>query len=152
LDLTSSVAIFFCVEVIPSFGIDVSLTDRLGFRVGAFLRACLTPCRGLLLPLRVVPAALVASVIYAPMGLRVDGGGYFAWYMLVLALFSSVTALTTYCTGLLCPSIGAAALLSAVVTLWNFVFGCSCSPGRSPVCGLSREGDVWTWPALLGVA
>jgi hypothetical protein len=79
------------------------------------------------------PTALVASVIYAPMGLRVDGGGYFAWYMLVLALFSSVTALTTYCTGLLCPSLGSAALLSAVVTLWNFVFGgLLVQPGTIP--------------------
>jgi ABC-type multidrug transport system ATPase subunit len=75
------------------------------------------------IPLRVVPTALLGAIIYAPMGLRVDHGSYFLWYMIILTAFSSICAMLTYVTGLICPSLGSAALLSAVITLWNFVFG-----------------------------
>lgn len=74
-------------------------------------------------PLRIVPAILVSSIIYFPMGLRTDFGTYFMWFMFIVTLFTLVMTLLIVCIGVVSNSFGAAALLSAVLILWNFVFG-----------------------------
>ena len=74
-------------------------------------------------PLRIIPAVLVSSIIYFPMGLRTDFGTYFIWFLFIVSLFTLVMTLLIVCVGVLSSSFGAAALLSAVLILWNFVFG-----------------------------
>ncbi|ORC89274.1 ABC transporter [Trypanosoma theileri] len=76
-----------------------------------------------IVPLRIVPAMVLASLIYFPMGLRVDDGVHFFWFIVVVILFSVCITLVVLCIGILTGSFGAAALLSSVVILWNFVFG-----------------------------
>ncbi|KEG12839.1 ABC transporter [Trypanosoma grayi] len=76
-----------------------------------------------IVPLRIVPALVLASLIYFPMGLRVDDGMHFFWFVVVVVLFSVCITLVVLCIGIVTRSFGAAALLSSVVILWNFVFG-----------------------------
>ncbi|ESL06835.1 hypothetical protein TRSC58_05484 [Trypanosoma rangeli SC58] len=76
-----------------------------------------------IIPLRVVPAMVLASLIYFPMGLRVDDGVHFFWFVVVVVLFSICITLIILCIGIVTGSFGSAALLSSVVILWNFVFG-----------------------------
>ncbi|RNF06840.1 ATP-binding cassette protein subfamily G, member 5 [Trypanosoma conorhini] len=76
-----------------------------------------------ILPLRIVPAMVLASLIYFPMGLRADDGVHFFWFVVVVVLFSICVTLLVLCIGIVTGSFGAAALLSSVVILWNFVFG-----------------------------
>jgi len=70
------------------------------------------------------------------MGLRTDGGSYFAWFALVNGLFAIQTSAMTMCAAALTSTFGAAALLSAIIILWNFVF-----------CGLLIQAG--TLPALF---
>ncbi|KAF8275590.1 putative ABC transporter [Trypanosoma cruzi] len=76
-----------------------------------------------ILPLRIVPAMVLASLIYFPMGLRVDDGVHFFWFVVIVVLFSICITLIVLCIGIITGSFGAAALLSSVFILWNFVFG-----------------------------
>ncbi|RNF09696.1 ATP-binding cassette protein subfamily G, member 5 [Trypanosoma rangeli] len=76
-----------------------------------------------IIPLRVVPAMVLASLIYFPMGLRVDNGVHFFWFVVIVVLFSICITLVVLCIGIVTGSFGSAALLSSVVILWNFVFG-----------------------------
>lgn len=90
------------------------------------------------IPLRVIPIGLLGAVIYFPMGLRTDNGFYFLWFLGILTLFSVCMTLLTLAIGVIMGSFGAAALVSSVVILWNFVFG-----------GLLVQAD--TIPPLLAV-
>ncbi|EKF26982.1 ABC transporter, putative [Trypanosoma cruzi marinkellei] len=76
-----------------------------------------------ILPLRIIPAMVLASLIYFPMGLRVDDGVHFFWFVVIVVLFSTCITLIVLCIGIITGSFGAAALLSSVFILWNFVFG-----------------------------
>lgn len=76
-----------------------------------------------IIPLRIIPATVLASVIYFPMGFRVDAGVHFFYFILVIVLFSICITMMIMCIGILSGSFGAAALLSSVFILWNFVFG-----------------------------
>lgn len=76
-----------------------------------------------IIPLRVIPAMVLSSVIYFPMGFRVDAGIHFFWFILVVVLFSICITTMILCIGIVSGSFGAAALLSSVFILWNFVFG-----------------------------
>ncbi|KAG5478633.1 hypothetical protein LSCM1_06036 [Leishmania martiniquensis] len=76
-----------------------------------------------IVPLRVIPAIVLASVIYFPMGFRVDVGLHFFYFILVIVLFSICITMMILCIGIVTGSFGAAALLSSVFILWNFVFG-----------------------------
>lgn len=75
------------------------------------------------LPLRVVSVGVLGAVIYFPMGLRTDDGIHFVWFISMLCLFSVCMTLMTFSVGIVLGSFGPAALTSAVVILWNFVFG-----------------------------
>lgn len=57
------------------------------------------------------------------MGFRVDTGIHFFWFVLVIVLFSVSMTLMIMCIGVVSGTFGAAALLSSVFILWNFVFG-----------------------------
>ncbi|KAG5504354.1 hypothetical protein JKF63_04803 [Porcisia hertigi] len=76
-----------------------------------------------IIPLRVIPAMVLASVIYFPMGFRVDDGLHFFYFILIIVLFSIAITMMILCIGIASGSFGAAALLSSVFILWNFVFG-----------------------------
>ncbi|KAG5501193.1 hypothetical protein JIQ42_06191 [Leishmania sp. Namibia] len=76
-----------------------------------------------IIPLRVIPAMVLASVIYFPMGFRVDTGLHFFYFILIIVLFSICITMMILCIGIVSGSFGAAALLSSVFILWNFVFG-----------------------------
>ncbi|KPA84085.1 putative ATP-binding cassette protein subfamily G member 5 [Leptomonas pyrrhocoris] len=76
-----------------------------------------------IIPLRIVPAMVLASVIYFPMGFRVDAGIHFFYFILIIVLFSICITMMILCIGIVSGSFGAAALLSSVFILWNFVFG-----------------------------
>ncbi|KAK7195846.1 ATP-binding cassette protein subfamily G, member 5 [Novymonas esmeraldas] len=76
-----------------------------------------------IIPLRIIPATVLASVIYFPMGLRVDAGLHFFYFIFVIVLFSVCITMMVLCIGIVSGSFGAAALLSSVFILWNFVFG-----------------------------
>ena len=75
------------------------------------------------MPLRMIPAIVVGAIIYFPMGLRTDDGSYFLWFLVILTLFTVCISLCVMCIGVMTSSFGAAALISSVVILWNFVFG-----------------------------
>lgn len=74
-------------------------------------------------PLRILPAVVLTSVIYFPMGFRVDSGIHFCWFILITVLFSVCMTLMVMCIGIVTGTFGAAALASSVFILWNFVFG-----------------------------
>ncbi|CAJ1988917.1 ATP-binding cassette protein subfamily G - member 5 / LABCG5 [Leishmania donovani] len=76
-----------------------------------------------IIPLRIIPAMVLASVIYFPMGFRVDAGLHFFYFILIIVLFSICMTMVILCIGIVSGSFGAAALLSSVFILWNFVFG-----------------------------
>lgn len=76
-----------------------------------------------IIPLRVIPATVLASVIYFPMGFRTDSGEHFLWFIFIIVLFSISVTLLVLCIGIISGGFGAAALLSSVFILWNFVFG-----------------------------
>ncbi|CBZ27176.1 ABC transporter-like protein [Leishmania mexicana MHOM/GT/2001/U1103] len=76
-----------------------------------------------IIPLRIVPAMVLASVIYFPMGFRVDAGQHFFYFIFIIVLFSICMTMVVLCIGIVSGSFGAAALLSSVLILWNFVFG-----------------------------
>jgi ABC-type multidrug transport system ATPase subunit len=76
-----------------------------------------------IIPLRIIPAMVLASVIYFPMGFRVDAGVHFFYFILIIVLFSVCITMMILCIGIISGSFGAAALLSSVFILWNFVFG-----------------------------
>ncbi|KPI86072.1 putative ATP-binding cassette protein subfamily G member 5 [Leptomonas seymouri] len=76
-----------------------------------------------IIPLRIIPAMVLASVIYFPMGFRVDAGIHFFYFILIIALFSICITMMILCIGIVSGSFGTAALLSSVFILWNFVFG-----------------------------
>jgi ABC-type multidrug transport system ATPase subunit len=75
------------------------------------------------LPLRVISVGVLGAVIYFPMGLRTDDGIHFVWFIAMLCLFSVCMTFMTFSVGIVLGSFGPAALTSAVVVLWNFVFG-----------------------------
>eukprot|EP00743_Colponemidia_sp_Colp-15_P013210 GILK01015259.1.p1 GENE.GILK01015259.1~~GILK01015259.1.p1 ORF type:complete len:648 (-),score=26.63 GILK01015259.1:152-1981(-) len=74
-------------------------------------------------PLRVIPSVLVGSLIYFPMGLRMDDGTHFLWFVFIVTLFTCTITMIVVCIGAVSNSFGSAALASAVLILWNFVFG-----------------------------
>nr|CCC49572.1 putative ABC transporter, fragment [Trypanosoma vivax Y486] len=76
-----------------------------------------------IIPLRVLPAMVFASLIYFPIGLRTDDGVHFFWFVFVVVLFSVCMTLIVLCVGVITGSSGTAALVSNIVILWNFVFG-----------------------------
>lgn len=76
-----------------------------------------------IIPLRIIPAMVLSSVIYFPMGFRVDAGIHFFYFILIVVLFSVCITMMVLCIGIVSGSFGAAALLSSVFILWNFVFG-----------------------------
>lgn len=76
-----------------------------------------------IIPLRIIPATVLASVIYFPMGFRIDAGIHFFYFILIIVLFSVAMTMMILCIGIVSGSFGAAALLSSVFILWNFVFG-----------------------------
>ncbi|CAD2219152.1 ATP-binding protein cassette protein subfamily G, member 5 [Angomonas deanei] len=75
------------------------------------------------LPLRVLPSVVLSCVLYFPMSFRTDSGNHFTWFVLVVASFSVCMTLSIMCIGSVAGSFGAAALISSVFILWNFVFG-----------------------------
>lgn len=76
-----------------------------------------------ILPFRIMPAAVLGSIIYFPMGFREDEGWCFFYFISILVLFSIDITLLTLCIGIVSPSFGTAALLSSIWILLNFVFG-----------------------------
>jgi ABC-type multidrug transport system ATPase subunit len=76
-----------------------------------------------LIPLRVIPIAALGSIVYLPMGLRTDDPFHYCWFIVILCAYSVCMTLMVMVIGVLLPSFGAAALVSAIFILWNFVFG-----------------------------
>lgn len=76
-----------------------------------------------IVPLRVIPVALLSAIIYFPMGLRTDDSVHFVWFLAIMSLFSICMTLVTFAIGIVVGTFGASALITAVVILWNFVFG-----------------------------
>lgn len=76
-----------------------------------------------LIPLRVIPSAVIGTIVYAPMGLRMDSGWCFFYFLSILVLFSVNMTLIILCLGIVSQSFGSAALLSSVTILLNFIFG-----------------------------
>ena len=76
-----------------------------------------------ILPLRIIPSVFVSSLIYFPMGLRMDDGSHFLWFIFIVALFTCTITMLVVCIGAVSQSFGSAALVAAVLILWNFVFG-----------------------------
>lgn len=76
-----------------------------------------------MIPFRVLPSMVLGSIIYFPMGFRVDDGWSYFYFISILVLFSVDITLMTLCIGILASSFGTAALLSSVMILLNFVFG-----------------------------
>ncbi|CAJ1025748.1 putative ABC transporter/ABC-2 type transporter [Leishmania shawi] len=76
-----------------------------------------------IIPLRIIPAMALTSIIYFPMGFRVDAGLHFFYFILIIALFSISITMMILCIGIVSGTFGTAVLLSSVFILWNFVFG-----------------------------
>lgn len=76
-----------------------------------------------MIPFRVLPSMVLGTIIYFPMGFRVDQGWSYFYFISILVLFSADITLMTMCIGILASSFGTAALLSSVMILLNFVFG-----------------------------
>ncbi len=74
-----------------------------------------------LLPMRIIPAVLLACITYFMVGLRA-GADHFAWYLLTLVLTSIVSGSMCLAISTVVPSLGLGNLISILLLLFYLLF------------------------------